>query len=122
MICTLSRMELEAMIESRPGLILVEVSPLESYRRSHIPGAIHRDEDSTALWETSPGFGIPPGTPLVIYSDSARSPGPHRLARQLSELDYPEIYIYAGGKEDWLEAGRATVSDDYSGVARPPAA
>jgi rhodanese-related sulfurtransferase len=44
---------------------------------------------------------------IVVYCASATCQNSHIAARVLGQLGYANVRVYAGGKEDWSEAGLA---------------
>ncbi len=107
-----------------PQLRLIDVRRLESYRKGHIPGAVHFDIDRTfALRDGVPGklpavetlekafgeLGITEGVTVVAYDDQ----GGLWAARLFFVLDYlghPDARLLDGGWKKWAKEGRAITS------------
>ena len=101
MIRTIGREQLLGKIRHDEKMSLVEISPLETYDRVHLPGAVHL---SGAEVSRSVGGELPiKGVQIILYSlggDEAM-----QVARQLEAMGYREIFYYREGKDDWLQAG-----------------
>ena len=47
------------------------------------------------------------GAEIVVYCASSTCQNSHIAARTLQSLGYRDVAVYAGGKQDWSEAGLA---------------
>jgi len=43
--------------------------------------------------------------PIVVYCANMRCQNSHQAAEELERLGYGDVSVYAGGKEEWIEAG-----------------
>ncbi|MFN0318098.1 MAG: rhodanese-like domain-containing protein [Burkholderiales bacterium] len=100
MIKIVSRPEL--LDRMNEGAVLVEALPEKYYQDWHLPGARHMPHDqvrqlaATVLPNKS--------APVVVYCASDTCQNSHIAARQLMQLGYTDVAVYAGGKKDWSEA------------------
>lgn len=98
-----NRNELLSRIAANPGLVLVEALPEKYYRDWHLPGARHMPHDQVRALAASV---LPEKTAeIVVYCASATCQNSHIAAQALTQLGYANVAVYAGGKQDWSEAG-----------------
>jgi rhodanese-related sulfurtransferase len=84
---------------------LVEALPEKYYRDGHLPGARHLPHDQVR--ELAAGVLPDRDAEIVVYCASATCQNSHIAARVLAQLGYRDVAVYAGGKQDWSEAGLA---------------
>ena len=83
--------------------VLVEALPEKYYRDWHLPGARHLPHDevdrlaATVLPDKS--------ADIVVYCASRSCQNSHMAAGRLEQMGYRNVAVYAGGKQDWSEAG-----------------
>ncbi|MGH8686579.1 MAG: rhodanese-like domain-containing protein [Burkholderiales bacterium] len=82
---------------------LVEALPEKYYRDGHLPGARHLPHDQVR--SLAPSLLPDRGAGIVVYCASATCQNSHIAARVLEQLGYGDVAVYAGGKQDWSEAG-----------------
>jgi rhodanese-related sulfurtransferase len=105
----IDRTALQQRLASAEPPILVEALPEKYYRDGHLPGARHLPHTEVAQRAAEV---LPDKTaPIVVYCASATCQNSHIAARILEQKGYADVAVYAGGKEDWTEAGLALVSD-----------
>jgi len=68
-----------------------------------VPGARHLPHDRVR--ELAPGVLPDRNAEIVVYCASATCQNSHIAARVLEQLGYTNVAVYAGGKQDWQEAG-----------------
>jgi rhodanese-related sulfurtransferase len=101
--------QVKDLLDSGSGVI-VDARPAEQYKISHIPGACslpvyQMDEYLFPFLDT-----VPPDNPVVTYCSSLTCEDSHLLARELSEMGYSDVRIFAGGMAAWREKGYAFVA------------
>ena len=99
----ISREELRIKLSSanRPGL--VEALPEKYYAVKHLPGALHLPHDQV---EALAGGLLPQkSAEIVVYCANRQCQNSHIAAHRLSVLGYANVSVYAGGKQEWEEAG-----------------
>lgn len=100
---SISRDELQRKIEGGDSFVLVDALPPMSYAHSHLPGAINLPPERV---DASVGTKIPdPSVEIVVYCANPECEDSHETARRLVALAYTNVRHYAGGKDEWREAG-----------------
>ena len=86
-------------------LILVEVGLRCFYDQLHILRAIHLSEEQLSgdRFASVARSRLPLGSEIVLYGENAEDPRPWLAANALSELGFTQLFVYEGGKADWLE-------------------
>jgi rhodanese-related sulfurtransferase len=102
---TISRQDLQAKLESRQPLVLIEALPERYYLEGHLPGALHLPHDRVR--ELAPSLVPDRSASIVAYCASAACQNSHIAAETLRAMGYSDVSVYAGGKQDWVEAGLA---------------
>ena len=99
----ISRPELQHRLASTTPPTLVEALPEMYYRDGHLPGARHLPHTDVA---TLADRVLPDkSAPIVVYCASATCQNSHIAAEKLATLGYRSVFVYAGGKADWKDAG-----------------
>lgn len=101
----ITREELQARGAANPALLLLEALPEKYYRDGHLPGAKHMPHDQTAA--LAPVLAPDRNTEIVVYCASKTCQNSHIAANVLKQIGYGNVAIYAGGKQDWVDAGLA---------------
>ena len=99
----IDRHELQRQLSSPTPPALVEALPEKYYRDWHLPGALHLPH--TEVRERAPALLADKSRPVVVYCASATCNNSHIAAGILGQLGYGDVAVYAGGKQDWSEAG-----------------
>lgn len=100
------------------AVLVVEALGSDFYRSGHLPTAVNVPLSSSddIVQRTVTATDLP----IVIYG--ARDGGEAmELAQRFEHLCDRPVFVYSGGKEDWVEAGLAivgsdTVADDSAGL------
>jgi rhodanese-related sulfurtransferase len=99
----IDRDTLKRKLEGAPRPTLAEALPEKYWRDWHLPGARHLPHDQVERLAASV---LPDKTAeIVLYCASATCQNSHIAARRLEQLGYGNVAVYAGGKQDWQEAG-----------------
>ncbi len=112
----ISREELRIRLSSGNRPVLIEALPEMYYVARHLPGALHLPHEqvdalaATVLAEKS--------AQIVVYCANRQCQNSHIAAQRLAALGYSDVSVYAGGKQDWEEAGLPF----EAGIAQPVAA
>jgi rhodanese-related sulfurtransferase len=112
---TLTRQELQARMGANPALVLLEALPEKYYRDWHLPGARHFPHDQARA--LAPIVAPDQASEVVVYCASSTCQNSHIAARVLQQLGYANVAVYAGGKEDWSEAGMPVAKDAAEAAA-----
>jgi rhodanese-related sulfurtransferase len=91
----------EAILSTNPP-ILIEALPRRYYDSGHIPGAHPLPPDE---YERATELIPDKSRPIVVYCASATCRNSHQAAAFLAMRGYANVAVYAGGKQDWTEAG-----------------
>jgi len=102
---TITRNELNELLQRGEPLALVDVTPEENYRAAHLPGARNScvyevnflDQAATAAPDKA-------GT-IVVYGSSMHSLASSTAAEKLQRAGWADARDYRGGLEDWEAAG-----------------
>jgi len=103
-----TRNELQARLAANPGLVLLEALPAKYYDDWHLPGARHFPHDQARA--SAPAVVPDKAAEIVVYCASSSCQNSHIAASVLQQLGYANVAVYAGGKQDWSEAGLAVES------------
>lgn len=101
----ITRQELQAKMNRKEPVVLVEALPEGAYRKGHLPGAIHLPHDRVR--DLAPKALPDKDAAIVTYCASATCQNSHIAADTLRAMGYTNVGVYAGGKQDWAEAGLA---------------
>jgi rhodanese-related sulfurtransferase len=84
---------------------LVEALPDKYWRDWHLPGAKHLPHDQVRQLAA---HVLPDrDAEIIVYCASATCQNSHLAARVLAQMGYVNVAVYAGGKQEWQEAGLA---------------
>ena len=99
----IQREELRIKLSSARRPVLVEALPEKYYVGQHLPGALHLPHDQVDALAA----GVLPekSAEIVVYCANRQCQNSHIAAHRLSALGYTNVSVYAGGKQDWEEAG-----------------
>jgi rhodanese-related sulfurtransferase len=101
---TISLDELRRRLEGSDALVLVDALAPMVFAHSHLPGAINLPP--SGLDEFVVGRRIPDRwSEIVVYCSSADCNDSVETAEGLKALGYANVRRYAGGKNEWREAG-----------------
>ena len=99
----ISREELRIKLSSANRPILVEALPKKYYAAQHLPGAMHLPHDHVDM--LAAGLLPEKSAQIVVYCANRQCRNSHIAAHRLAALGYTDVSVYAGGKQDWEEAG-----------------
>jgi rhodanese-related sulfurtransferase len=91
----------EAILSANPP-ILVEALPRRYYDSGHLPTAQPLPPDE---YERALALVPDKDKPIVVYCASVTCRNSHQAAAFLTMRGYRNVAVYAGGKQDWTEAG-----------------
>jgi len=83
--------------------VLVEALPEKYFRDWHLPGARHLPHDEVA--RLAPAVLPDRAAEIVVYCASRSCQNSHLAAAKLAQMGYENVAVYAGGKQEWSEAG-----------------
>lgn len=102
---TITREQLQAKIEGKEQVVLLDALPESYYRKGHLSGALHLPHDRVR--ELAPKLVPDKDAAIVTYCASATCQNSHIAAETLRAMGYTNVSVYVGGKQDWTEAGLA---------------
>lgn len=84
------------------SLLVIEALGEDFYRSGHLPNAVNVPLSSPdrLLRDTVTGADLP----VVVYG-SCNGGIAQELAQRIEQLCGCSVYVFAGGKEEWVEAG-----------------
>jgi rhodanese-related sulfurtransferase len=85
--------------------VLLEALPAKYYQDGHLPGALHMPHDRTR--QLAPSLVPDKAAEIVVYCASQTCQNSHIAAATLASMGYVNVSVFAGGKQDWLDAGLA---------------
>lgn len=100
---TITREELRIKLSSASRPLLVEALPEKYYAAKHLPGSLHLPHDQVDA--LAAGLLPQKSAEIVVYCANRQCQNSHFAAHRLSVLGYTNVSVYAGGKQDWEEAG-----------------
>jgi len=85
--------------------VLAEALPEKTFSDWHLPGARHlpHDEVDRLAAKVLPDKSAE----IVVYCANRNCQNSHIAAAKLAQMGYQNVAVYAGGKQDWSEAGLA---------------
>jgi len=90
--------------------VLVEALPEQYFRNWHLPGARHLPHDEVA--RLAPTVLPDKSAEIVVYCASRSCQNSHVAAAKLAQMGYENVAVYAGGKQEWSEAGLPVERDE----------
>jgi rhodanese-related sulfurtransferase len=103
MLKTIKRDEIKSNLDSDANMILVEALPEQYFNAQHLPGAININHDQIEI--LAPELLADKNAMIVVYCSNNACQNSGIAAKKLIGLGYTDVYKYAEGKQDWIEAG-----------------
>ena len=100
---TITRESIKASLDQRDPIVLVEALPERYFNDAHLPGAIqinHDEVDAKAARLLPNKYAK-----IVVYCSNVACANSGKAAMRLAQLGYTNVFKYAGGKQDWIDAG-----------------
>jgi rhodanese-related sulfurtransferase len=92
----------EALLSKTPPIVF-EALDKKYYDAGHIPTA--RMLPPAEIDRVVPSAVADKDQPIVLYCASATCQNSHQAAAHLEKQGYRNVAVYAGGKQDWVNAG-----------------
>ncbi len=96
---TISREELRLLLDRHEPVQVVMVLGSWAYNRLHIPGSVGIERLADLLLSQERDQGI------VVYDSNPACPASYRAYYLLKSLGFTNVQRFAGGIEEWMEAG-----------------
>jgi len=100
----ITRDELKEKMDRGNDFMLVDALSHQHYESSHLPGAVNLPFE---LVDKAEAMLPDRNTEIVVYCMSLDCATSKEEARELEEMGYENVLRYAGGKQDWMQAGLA---------------
>lgn len=100
---TMSRESIKASLDQHDLIVLVEALPERYFNDVHLPGSIqinHDEVDAKAV-RLLPDKSAK----IVVYCSNLSCANSGKAAMRLTQLGYTNVFKYAEGKQDWIDAG-----------------
>ena len=98
----ITRHDLQTRLRTECPPFLVETLGSAFWADAHLPGAVNIPADQVD--RLAPRLLHDLDAEIVVYG-SATSQSSDITAQRLVDLGYQRVFVYAGGKEDWIESG-----------------
>ncbi len=100
---TITRAQLKDRMD-HDQIDVVDVLPTDSYKESHIPGAMNVPIDEQ--FDQHIQRVVPDKEhDVIVYCMSTQCDASTRAAERMERLGYRHVFEYEGGKKDWEQAG-----------------
>jgi rhodanese-related sulfurtransferase len=99
----IDRTELQAILADGLPVQLLEALPPKYFNEGHLPGA--RQLDYATAAHQAQRMRLKKDQRLVVYCANAECQNSHKGAEVLAAAGYTDVAVYAGGKQDWVDAG-----------------
>ncbi len=98
----IDRVELKRRLDRGDDFVLIEVLTPEDYASGHLPGAVNIPLAEIGH-TTKERYSL--DRELIVYCGSFQCQASPQAAEKLERLGFRNVWDYAGGKADWVEAG-----------------
>ncbi len=105
---TITREELQKLIEANKDVTIIEALPQEEFDKGHIPGAIRisKSEVDTLAPQLLPNKNAK----IVVYCASLECNASTAVTGMLTSRGYIDVSDYKEGKADWIAANLPIVT------------
>ncbi len=103
---TISREQIVSNLKDRVPMTLIEALPPRYYDAEHLPGALNLPHDQVQM--RAPELLPDRDALIVAYCSNSNCGNSSIAARTLEQMGYRNVFVYAGGKQDWIDAGQPT--------------
>ncbi len=89
-----------------PNLILVDARSSENFQQGHIGNAINIfafENDLNKYFESLTKVPFDKSKIIIVYCEGGSCDASHKVATDLIRLGYQNVFVYAGGWEEWLK-------------------
>jgi rhodanese-related sulfurtransferase len=102
MVSLIDRESIQSKLEAGESITLVEALPQRYFDREHLPGAINIPHDE--IKEKSSLLPPDKSALIVVYCSNTACKNSGIAANELIKQGYQNVFKYAEGKQDWIEA------------------
>lgn len=89
--------------QSRDAAVIVNVLPVDSFRKSHIPGSINIPFEHEDFVGEVEGIIGGKDMPVILYCASKECDLSRRAASSLLQAGFTHVMCYEGGVKEWEE-------------------
>lgn len=89
-----------------PNLILIDARASEDFQKEHIGNAINifaYENDLNKYFESLTKVPFDKNKIIIVYCEGGTCDASHKVASDLIRLGYQNVFVYAGGWEEWLK-------------------
>jgi rhodanese-related sulfurtransferase len=102
--------QLHEILLRRPSTPVIDVLPVETHRRAHIPGTANVPLDDPAFFDKVQRLAADKDQPVAVYCARRECDASSRAAAALEEAGYRNVYDFEGGMAEWEAAGYSLVA------------
>ncbi|NBC48443.1 MAG: rhodanese-like domain-containing protein [Gammaproteobacteria bacterium] len=102
---TLTREALKAMIDRDEEIVLVNVLDPSAFEQAHIPGSYNVPATEKEFEANIRALGASEESRVVLYCSNFECNASHAAGKRLEQAGFRNVHRYAGGIEDWMDAG-----------------
>lgn len=113
---TLNREQLKNMVDRKDDFLLIDVLPIDSYEKAHIPGAVNVPLEDGEFLEKVGELAGSKDKRIVTYCANFACTASTEAAKKLDAEGYKAVFDYKGGIKDWTDEG-----NQYEGRMRAAA-
>ena len=100
---TIGKESIKNAIDRHEAITLVEALPERYFNDAHLPCAIQINHDEI---DSKAARLLPDKSArIVVYCSNLSCANSGKAAIRLTQLGYTNVFKYAEGKQDWIEAG-----------------
>jgi rhodanese-related sulfurtransferase len=110
----ISRQEIQAKLQRKEKVVLVEALPEKYYDQAHLPGAINLPHDQVD--QLAPRLLPEKSQEIIVYCANTPCRNSAIAAHRLAALGYTQVREYVEGKQDWIKAGLPTEAAESQAV------
>jgi hypothetical protein len=111
MIREITRKQIEMKTAQGERIVLVEAVPVDIYDLQHIAGSIQMT--AANVRRVAEDYLPNHGSEIVVFGQNIHSVEPQEVARQLMLLGYSNLFLFAGGRQRWIEEDGFQASTHY---------
>lgn len=100
---TVNAGELKDLMETRPGLALLNVRPAGTFSEGQVPGSMHVPQ--AELESRAKALLLNKDALIAVYGSDITCEASTRAAQILEKLGYKNIYNFSAGLKGWKDAG-----------------
>ena len=100
---TISRVAIKNALDNREAITLVEALPEKYYMDAHLPNAVQINVDEVDA--KAPLLLKDRSAKIIVYCSNLTCVNSGKVAIRLGQMGYTNVFKYAEGKQDWIEAG-----------------